>query len=58
METGCLMDKGKASYAAGGFVDWQHAIAALWIDGKETFPVLIELKGDRSLVFEGKRYRP
>lgn len=58
MEVGCLMDKSAATYAPGGFVDWQHAIAALYIDGNQTWPVLIELKADRSLVFEGKRYRP
>lgn len=58
MESGCLMDKRRASYAPGGFVDWQLAIAALYIEGKQTWPVLIELKDDRSLVFEGKRYRP
>lgn len=58
METGCLMDPAKAVYAPGGFVDWQQAIAALWVDGKETFPVLIDLRADRSFVFDGKRYRP
>lgn len=58
MEVGCLMDKTKAVYAAGGFVDWQLAIAALYIEDKKTWPVLIELKDDRSFVFEGKRYRP
>lgn len=58
METGCLMDTAKASYAPGGFVDWQLAIAALWVDGKETFPVLMDLRADRSFVFDGKRYKP
>lgn len=58
METGCLMDPAKASYAPGGFVDWQQAVAALWVDGKETFPVLMDLRADRSFVFDGKRYRP
>jgi hypothetical protein len=58
MEVGCLMDFGAASYAPGGFVDWQQAIAALYVDGKDVTPVLVQLKTDRSLVFEGKRYRP
>jgi hypothetical protein len=58
METGCLMDRKNATYANAGFVDWQLAIGALYIEGNQTWPVLIELKADRSLVFEGKRYRP
>lgn len=58
MEVGCLMDVKKAAYIPGGFADWQLAIGALYIDDNKTWPVLIDLKADRSLVFEGRRYRP
>lgn len=58
MEVGCLMDRAKATYVAGGFADWQLAIGAIYSDGEESWPMLVELKSDRSLVFEGKRYRP
>jgi len=58
MEVGCLMDKAKASYLAAGYADWQQAIGVLYVDGKQVWPQLLEFKADRSLMFEGKRYRP
>lgn len=56
MEVGNLMDPRLVSYAS--FPDWQQAIAALYIDGDSVWPQLIELKPDRSLMFEGRRYKP
>jgi len=59
MEVGSLMDRRKAFYLpAGGLADWQMAIGALYIDGNDTWPVLMEIKSDGSFVFEGRRYRP
>jgi hypothetical protein len=58
MEVGCLMDRRLADYLSSGLADWQLAIGALYSEGGKTWPVLVELKSDRSLVFEGKRYRP
>lgn len=58
MEVGCLMDRQRAGYLVGGYADWQLAIGALYISGDDVYPQLIDLKADRSLVFEGKRYRP
>jgi hypothetical protein len=58
MEVGCLMDKSKATYLACGVADWQLAIGALYVDGNQAWPTLLEFKSDRSVMFEGRRYRP
>jgi hypothetical protein len=58
MEVGCLMDQAKATYLPAGYADWQQAIGVLYIEGKNVWPSLVEVKADRSLMFEGKRYRP
>jgi hypothetical protein len=59
MEVGCLMDKAKAAYLGPArAADWQLGIGAVYSEGPYSWPVLIDLKPDRSLVFEGKRYRP
>lgn len=58
MEVGCLMDKAKATYMPAGYMDWQTCIGVIYVDGAHTWPALLEFKPDRSVMFEGKRYRP
>jgi hypothetical protein len=59
MEVGCLMDKAKAHYLGPArAADWQMAIGAVYSDETEAWPVLADVKRDRSLLFEGRRYRP
>lgn len=59
MEVGCLMDRAKADYLQCGAADWQMAIGLVYQDGKETWPVVAEVRqSDRSLMVEGRRYRP
>ena len=58
MEIGCLADRKQAPYGVGGLFDWQLAFGALWIDGKDVWPQLIDIKVDGSFFFDGRRYRP
>lgn len=58
MEVGCLMDRRKATYLQCGAADWQLAIGAVYSEGSASWPVLMQLRSDRSLMFEGRRYRP
>lgn len=59
MEVGCLMDKAQATYLGPSrAADWQVGIGAVYSDGTEAWPVFLDVKADKSLVFEGKRYRP
>lgn len=58
MEVGCLADRKMAPYGVGGLFDWQLAFGALYVDGSDVFPVLVEMKSDGSFFFDGKRYRP
>lgn len=59
MEVGCLMDRSKAAYLGPARVaDWQLAIGAVYQEDSYAWPVVVDFKSDRSIVFEGKRYRP
>lgn len=58
METGCLMDRGQATYLPCGAADWQLAIAALYTDNSVVCPVLCHINTDGSFVFDGKKYTP
>lgn len=58
MEIGCLMDRRRAEYVDCGIADWQLAFGALWVDGNDVQPELVQINPSGAFIFDGKKYTP